>query len=124
MLARLAADLVVLLHLGFILFVVFGGLGVLRHPRLAWLHLPAAAWGALVELMGLYCPLTELENALRRAGAEQGYTDSFIEHYLLPVIYPAGLTPRLQLILGLGVLLLNGGLYGWLLWRHYRPNSR
>lgn len=124
MLARLAADLVVLLHLGFILFVVFGGLGVLRFPRLAWLHLPAAAWGALVELRGLYCPLTELENALRGAGAEQGYSDSFIEHYLLPIIYPAALTPRLQLILGLGLLLLNGGFYGWRLWRHYRPNSR
>lgn len=117
MLARLAADLVVLLHLGFILFVVFGGLGVICFPRLAWLHLPAAAWGALVELKGLYCPLTDLENVLRQAGAEQGYADSFIEHYLLPIIYPAGLTPRLQLVLGLGVLLLNGSLYAWLLWR-------
>ncbi len=119
--ARLAADLVVVLHLGFILFVLLGGLLVLRRPWLAWLHLPAAAWGALVELRGLYCPLTDLENALRRLGAEQGYPDSFVEHYLIPIIYPAGLTPNLQLLLGLGVLLLNGGLYGWLLWRRHRP---
>lgn len=124
MLPRLAADLVVLLHLGFILFVVLGGLGVLRHPRLAWLHLPAAAWGALVELKGLYCPLTDLENVLRQAGAEQGYADSFIEHYLIPIIYPVGLTANLQLWLGLGVLLINGGVYGALLWRRFRPNSR
>lgn len=121
MLARLAADLVVLLHLGFILFVVFGGLGVKYAPRLAWLHLPAAAWGALVELRGLYCPLTDWENALRRRGAEQGYADSFIEHYLLPLIYPAALGEKLQLLLGLAVLLINGGVYGWLLWRRLRP---
>ncbi|MHB1399345.1 MAG: DUF2784 domain-containing protein [Trichloromonadaceae bacterium] len=124
MLARLAADLVVLLHLGFILFVVFGGLGVLHAPRLAWLHLPAAAWGALVELLGLYCPLTDWENALRRRGAEQGYADSFIEHYLMPLIYPAALTEQLQLLLGLAVLLINGGIYGWLLWRRRRPHPR
>lgn len=124
MLARLAADLVVLLHLGFILFVVFGGLGVRFAPRLAWLHLPAAAWGALVELRGLYCPLTDWENALRRRGAEQGYADSFIEHYLIPLIYPDALTENLQLLLGLAVLLINGGLYGWLLWRRLRPHRR
>lgn len=124
MLARLAADLVVLLHLGFILFVVFGGLGVRYAPRLAWLHLPAAAWGALVELRGLYCPLTDWENALRRRGAEQGYGDSFIEHYLIPLIYPAALTDTLQLLLGLAVLLINGGIYGWLLWRRWRPHPR
>ena len=124
MLARLAADLVVLLHLGFILFVVFGGLGVRYAPRLAWLHLPAAAWGALVELRGLYCPLTDWENALRRKGAEQGYANSFIEHYLIPLIYPAALTEQLQLLLGLAVLLVNGGIYGWLLWRRFRPHPR
>lgn len=121
MLARLAADLLVLLHLGFILWVVFGALAVLRIPRLAWLHLPAVAWGALVELRGLYCPLTDWENLLRRRGAQQGYGDSFIEHYLLPLIYPAGLTEHLQLLLGLAVLLINGSLYAWLLWRRSRP---
>lgn len=119
MLARLAADLMVLLHLGFIVFVVFGGLGVLRAPRLAWLHLPAAAWGALVELRGLYCPLTDWENALRQSGAERGYAESFIEHYLLPLIYPAALSEKLQLLLGLALLLINGSLYGWLLWRRF-----
>lgn len=124
MLARLAADLVMLLHLGFILFVVFGALGVRYAPRLAWLHLPAVAWGALVELRGLYCPLTDWENALRHSGAEQGYADSFIEHYLLPLIYPAALTDKLQLLLGLAVLLINGSAYGWLLWRRLRPHPR
>lgn len=121
MLARLAADLVVLLHLGFILFVVFGGLGVRYAPRLAWLHLPAAAWGALVGLRGLYCPLTDWENALRRLGAEQGYEGGFIEHYLIPLIYPVVLTENLELLLGLAVLLINGTIYGWLLWRRWRP---
>jgi Protein of Unknown function (DUF2784) len=120
--ARLGADALVLLHLAFILWVVFGALAVLRRPRLAWLHLPAAAWGALVELRGLYCPLTDWENALRRRGAQQGYADSFVEHYLLPLIYPAGLTAELQLLLGLGVLLINAGLYGWLLWRRRRTS--
>ena len=124
MLARLAADLVMLLHFGFILFVVFGGLGVKYVPRLAWLHLPAAAWGALVVLRGLACPLTDLENALRRKGSEQGYATSFIEHYLMPLIYPAALTEQLQLLLGLAVLLINGGIYGWLLWRRRRPHPR
>jgi hypothetical protein len=122
MLARLGADALVLLHLAFILWVVFGALAVLRIPRLAWLHLPAAAWGALVELRGLYCPLTDWENALRRRGAQQGYADSFVEHYLLPLIYPAGLTAELQLLFGLGVLLVNAGLYGWLLWRRSRTS--
>ena len=124
MLARLAADLVMLLHFGFILFVVFGGLGVKYVPRLAWLHLPAAAWGALVVLRGLNCPLTDWENALRRKGSEQGYATSFIEHYLMPLIYPAALTEKLQLLLGLAVLLINGGIYGWLLWRRRCPHPR
>jgi hypothetical protein len=105
--ARVAADLVVLLHLGFIVFVLAGGLLVLRHPRLAWLHLPAVAWGAGIELSGGVCPLTPLENALRRTAGEAGYASGFIEHYLLPLIYPAALTREVQIALGLFVLLAN-----------------
>jgi hypothetical protein len=119
MLARLGADLVVAIHFAFILFVVAGGLLVLRYPRLAWLHVPAALWGAGIELVGGICPLTPLENALRRAAGQAGYDGGFIEYYLLPVIYPAGLTPTVSLVLGLGVLLVNGAIYA-LLWRRRR----
>ncbi|MCO6057750.1 DUF2784 domain-containing protein [Pseudomonas sp. MOB-449] len=104
---RIAADAVLLLHLAFILFVVLGGLLVLNWPRLALLHLPAATWGATVEFFHLVCPLTPLENRLRRAAGEQGYSGGFIEHYLVPLIYPAGLTPGIQLWLGVFVLVIN-----------------
>ena len=114
---RLAADALVLLHLLFILFVLAGGLLVLRWPRLALLHLPSAAWGAAVELLHLYCPLTPLENRLRQAAGQACYDGGFVEHYLIPLIYPAGLTPQLQIWLGGGVLLVNGIIYAWLLAR-------
>ncbi len=119
MLARVAADLVVLVHFGFILFVVLGGFAVLRWPRLAWLHLPAAAWGAWIELVGGICPLTPLENLLRRAAGEQGYDGGFIEQYLLPVIYPAGYTPEVGMVLGSIVLGINGAVYA-VVWRRRR----
>ncbi|UUY06602.1 DUF2784 domain-containing protein [Pseudomonas sp. J452] len=120
MILRIAADGVVLLHLGFILFVLFGALLVWRWPRLAWLHLPAVAWGAAVELLHLYCPLTPLENLLRQAAGQQGYSGGFVEQYLIPLIYPAGLTPQLQLWLGALVLLVNLPIYLWLLLRGLR----
>jgi hypothetical protein len=120
MLLRLAADAVVLVHLLFILFVLGGGLLVLRWPRLALLHLPAAAWGATVELLHLYCPLTPLENRLRQAAGQAGYDGGFVEHYLIPLIYPAGLTPQIQLWLGALVLAINLPVYLWLLWRLLR----
>lgn len=112
---RLAADAVLVLHLGFIAFVVLGAVLVLRWHRLAWVHLPAAAWGCFVELTGRICPLTYWENALRAAAGEAGYTGSFIEHYLLPVIYPAGLTRDLQYVLAAAVVIVNVVLYGRLL---------
>lgn len=116
MIARLAADAVVLVHLAFILFVLFGGLLVLRWRWLAFLHVPAAAWGVAVELLHLYCPLTPLENRLRRAAGESGYSGGFVEHYLIPLIYPAGLTPQIQLGLGTLVLAVNLAVYVRLLW--------
>ncbi len=117
---RLAADAVLLLHLLFIAFALLGGLLVLRWRWLAWLHLPAVFWAVTVEALQLLCPLTPLENDLRHAAGQAGYSTGFIEHYLLPVIYPAGLTPVIQLWLAALVLLLNLLVYGLLLWRWRR----
>ena len=108
---EIAADLVVLLHFAFILFVVLGGFFALKWRWLVWLHLPAALWGALIEFTGWICPLTPLENLLRQASGGRGYASGFIEHYLLPLIYPAGLTRELQFALGLGVVILNALVY-------------
>ncbi|CAJ94653.1 DUF2784 domain-containing protein [Cupriavidus necator] len=113
------ADLVVIVHGLFILFVVAGGLLVLRWPRVAWLHLPAAVWGVLIEWSGWICPLTPLENMLRRAAGQAGYSGGFVERYLLPLIYPAGLTPAVQLWLGAVVLVVNVVVYA-LWWRRRR----
>ena len=114
------ADFVVLVHLAFVAFVVLGGLLVLRHPRVAWLHLPAAVWGVLIEFTGGVCPLTPLENALRLRGGEAGYTGGFIDHYLIPLLYPAGLTRATQLILGSLALALNLAIYATLFVRRRR----
>jgi hypothetical protein len=116
MLYRLLADLAVLAHALFVLFVVCGGLAVLRWPRLMWLHLPAAAWAAVVEFEGWICPLTYVENYFRRMGGEGSYDVSFIEHYLEPILYPSGLTSRSQVVMGLGVVGINAGIYA-LVWR-------
>ncbi|MBP0631956.1 MULTISPECIES: DUF2784 domain-containing protein [unclassified Cupriavidus] len=114
------ADLVVIVHGLFIVFVVAGGLLVLRWPRLAWVHLPAAAWGVMIEWSGWICPLTPLENALRRAAGEAGYSEGFVERYLLPLIYPVGLTPAVQLWLGLIVLVVNVTVYAAVYARWWR----
>jgi len=108
---RIAADGLVSFHLLFILFVLFGGLLVLKWRRLIWLHLPAATWGVAVEVFHLECPLTRWENLFRQAAGQGGYGEGFIEHYLIPLIYPAGLTPTIQLGLGALVLLLNLTVY-------------
>jgi cobalamin synthase len=111
MLYRVGADAVVSVHLLFILFVLFGGLLVLRWRWLAALHLPAVTWGAMVEFLHLYCPLTPLENRLRQAAGQQGYDGGFIEHYLIPLIYPRGLTHEMQWGFGSVVLVLNVTVY-------------
>ena len=110
------ADAVVAVHFLFVLFVLFGGLLVLRWRWVRWLHLPAAAWGALIEFAGWTCPLTPLEKWLRRQGNGAGYEGGFIEHYILPVLYPRALTRNTQLVLGLVVVLLNLFIY----WRVFR----
>lgn len=117
---RIAADLVVALHFAFIAFVVLGGFVAWRWPGVAWLHVPVALWGAIIEFAGWICPLTPLENALRRSAGDAGYAGGFIEHYVIPVVYPAGLTPAIQVALGVGVLVVNGMAYGVLLSRRRR----
>ena len=116
-LARAAADAVLLLHAAFVAFVVAGGLAVVRRPRLAWLHLPAAAWGAGISFAGAVCPLTPLENALRLAAGEAGYQGGFVERYLLRALYPEGLTREVQVALGVGVVAVNVVAYAWVLRR-------
>jgi hypothetical protein len=121
---RLLADAVLIIHLGFIAFVVLGGLLVLRWPRLAWLHLPTVAWGAWIEFTGSICPLTPLEIGLRARGGETAYRGGFIEHYVTALIYPEGLNRNQQVALGVFVLVLNAAVYGWLLWRRRKPQTR
>ena len=117
---RIGADLVLLLHLAFVLFVVTGGLLLLKWPRLAWLHLPAAIWGAIVEYTGWICPLTPIEHTLRAMAGESAYGSDFIGHYLLPLMYPAGLTSIIQILLGTAVVLVNVTIY----WRVFgRPRK-
>ena len=111
-----AADGVLVLHLGFVMFVALGGLLVVRWPRAAWIHLPAAVWGIAVEFFGWYCPLTPLENALRERAGGAAYEGDFIARYLLPVLYPDGLTREAQIALGLLALALNLAVYGYA-WR-------
>jgi hypothetical protein len=118
----MAADAVLVLHLLFVLFVVFGGLAVLRWPRLAWLHLPAAMWGVLIEFGGWICPLTPLENELRERGGEIGYAGGFIDHYVTSLIYPDGLTRTMQFAVGTLVLAINAFVY-WRLCRKRRTRS-
>jgi hypothetical protein len=105
------ADLIVLLHFGFVLFVVFGGLLALRWPKVAYVHVPVALYGALIELVGWICPLTPLEKRLRESAGRAGYEGGFVEHYILPVLYPGALTREIQILLGLLVIVLNLAIY-------------
>ena len=113
------ADAIVAVHGLFVLFVAVGGLLVLRWPNIAWLHIPAAVWGAFIELTGRICPLTPLEIRLREQAGEAGYQGDFIAHYVLPVLYPTGLTYRVQLALGATVIVANIVIYA-IVWRRRR----
>ena len=116
MLYALLADLTILLHTTFILFVVFGGLLVFWRRGFIWIHAPCAVWGILIEFQGWVCPLTYLENDLRAAANIGGYDGGFIDHYLVPLVYPSGLTSDTQILLGLVVLFINVVIYV-LIWR-------
>ncbi|MHB8405269.1 MAG: DUF2784 domain-containing protein [Gammaproteobacteria bacterium] len=118
------ADAVVSLHLAFVVFVVAGGLLILRWRWIVWLHLPALIWGALVEFNHWICPLTYLENWLRGLAGVAAYRGDFVEHYLLPVLYPARLTPDIQIVLGFLVIGINTAIYGWWLARCRRKSAR
>ena len=111
MLYPFLADLVVLTHLAFIVFAALGGLLALRYRWMPWAHLPAVAWGATVEFLGWFCPLTQLEDSLRRASGSAGSSGGFIERYLIPVIYPPALTREFQLFLGCTLVALNLAIY-------------
>lgn len=123
MLSRIAADLVLVIHLAFILFVVLGGWLVLRRPWVAWAHLPASLWAVVIELTGGICPLTPLENRLRVASGSAGYDGGFIDRYLMPVIYPASMTRAIQILLGLVVLLVNAVFYAMVIRQWLRSRS-
>ena len=123
MIYSLLAELAVILHFSFVLFVVLGGFLLLRWFRCVWLHLPAAGWAALIEFQGWICPLTHLENRWRRAAGERGYEGGFVEHYLMPVLYPDGLTRNMQIVLGLSTIAINVAIYVWVFVRRRRAGE-
>lgn len=112
MLVKISADLLVLLHFAFIVFVVLGGFLVLKWGKVALLHIPCALWGAFIEFSGWVCPLTPLEHFLREAAGETAYSGGFIDHYIMPIVYPTGLTQGIQIVLGVIVLIINLCVYG------------
>ena len=120
---RLAADAVVLLHLGYVIFIVAGGLLVFKWRWIALLHLPAVVWGVLLEFFGWMCPLTPLELELRVAGGQSGYSGGFVEHYIEPVLYSVDSDMAIQITVGSLVILINLAVYGMLLWRLQNRNS-
>lgn len=117
---RLAAEIIVLVHLGFVVFVVLGALLSLRWRRAALVHVPAAIWGVTTEFLGIVCPLTPIEQSLWRLAGESGYSGGFVEHYLVPVLYPNELTRSVQIALGTLAVLMNAALYAWILARRRR----
>ena len=117
MIYRIAADLVVLIHFAFIIFVVVGGFLVIRWHKVSLLHIPAAVWGVLIEFTGGICPLTPLENQLRLMGGEAGFSGGFIDKYIIPLIYSDELTRTIQIMLGSIVIVINVLVYGYLLWK-------
>lgn len=120
MLYQAAANTILVVHLTFVLFVALGGLLVLRWRRLAWLHLPALAWGTWIEFSGRICPLTPLEMSLRERGGADGYSGGFIDHYVTAWIYPDGLTRNVQIAIGIGLCVMNTLSYGWVLYASQR----
>ncbi len=111
MLFRLLADAAAFAHFAFVIFVALGGLLVLRWRKLAWIHLPAAIWGAVIELTDWECPLTSYENMFRIKAGLQGYSEGFIAHHIYQLIYPAGLTRSVQLAIALFVFVVNTAIY-------------
>lgn len=117
------ADLVVVIHLLFVLFVILGGLLVLRWRFCVWIHIPAVFWAALIEFSGWICPLTPLENKLRLKGGSSGYSTGFVEHYIIPLLYPSQLTRKIQIFLGMLILVMNLMIYLWVWYSSKRRNK-
>lgn len=124
MIYRILADVVVVIHFAFVLFVVFGGFFALRWGRVAWAHVPAAIWGALIEFADWPCPLTPLENRFRRMGGDAGYEGGFVEHYILSLLYPETLPRSVQISLGVGVIVINVIAYTLVIARRRSAASR
>jgi hypothetical protein len=121
---KILADLVVLAHFGFIVFVMLGGLLAFRWHRIPWLHIPALAWGGFIELTGGICPLTSLENSLRPAGGLADYSQSFIERYVVPIVYPEELAREVQVVMGSILIALNILIYAYWMWRRRNRVSK
>jgi hypothetical protein len=111
MIAEIAADLILIIHLAFIAFVIAGGILALKWKRIVFIHIPCVLWGALIEFKGWICPLTPIENQLRKVAGDNGYSGGFIEHYIMPLVYPQSLTQKIQILLGIGVLVANFCVY-------------
>jgi hypothetical protein len=121
---QMLADLVVLIHFAFIVFVMVGGFLALKWRFIRWLHLPAVLWAAIVEFAGWICPLTPLENAFRAMGGGNAYSSDFVERYLITLIYPDALTRETQIVLGMICVLVNAGIYAYLWRRSGRLSGR
>jgi len=121
---RILADATVILHFAFVLFVAFGGLLVLRWRKLAWIHLPAAVWGALIEIANWTCPLTTYENTFRVRAGMQGYGEGFIAHHIYRLIYPAGLTRGIQIAIAIFVFAINTAVYAKVFPIRFRPRRQ
>lgn len=114
---KLAADLVVIIHFAFIIFAILGGLLVLYRRWIAWFHVPAGMWAAAISFGGWICPLTPIELSLRQSAGQHGYEGGFVEHYIIPVIYPEAYTPQLAILLGVGVIIINVIIYGFVFYK-------
>jgi hypothetical protein len=117
---KLLADLTAITHLAFVIFIILGGLFAFKWKRMAWVHIPAAVWGAMIEFYGWICPLTYMENYFREEAGIDTMSHGFVAHYIMPVLYPAELTKDLQIKLGIFVIVINLIIYSLVAYRHRR----
>ena len=121
---KFLADAVIVFHFAFVGFVLLGGLLALRWRRVAWVHLPCVAWGIWIELSHGLCPLTPLENDLRELAGRSTYEGGFVDHYIMPILYPEGLTHQTQVAIACLIIAINAGCYGLILWKWYRARRQ